>query len=244
MQLNTLADIRQRCQDRFDASVNNYISTTQWNTLINEAAAHLHNWIITSDEDYISKRYPIQLTAGVNQYSLPSDFFKDQQVFGVWTSPTGSGQTQQNYWPMRRLMVSEYRGNLLFYNRMFAPMPGGYLINGQQLILSAAPTDSNTSIEMWYCPHFTPLVNDGDILDISVTPGWDEFIVNQVVINAKIKEESDPSALMARQTELKAAIETDMINRDMGRPRHVVDASIGLWGAFPYGAWGLTGWEF
>lgn len=223
----TLADLRTRFYDRFDSGQQNYIVPAEANRLLNEGGAHLHNWIINSAEWYIWDKYPITVLGNQIDYPLPGDFFKDLKVFGVYNG---------NYIPLRRLMAEEFRGGMQTDSRLFMESRFGYMIMGQVLRIQPAPTLSTFNLEMWYTPHYTQLVNDTDTMDVSVAPGWDEFVINQAVIGARLKEESDTTALERRQAEIKTMIEADMVNRDMGRHQHVVDVEGVL---FPYGPWGL-----
>lgn len=258
MQSTTLADLIRRCVSRFDASVNDYITHEDWRELINEAYAHLFNWMITTDEDYVSSTYTFKLINNVAAYPLPSDFFKDQEMWGVTAQPIYSPSTESPppppgtppppyqpplYWPIPRIMRREYQGGSSIFYRTSWPTPLGFQIRGQQLLVSPTPAVTSVnyfSLEMWYAPHFTALVDDTDKLNPSIIPGIEEFIINQVVINARIKEESDTTQLQAEQDRIKLMVEGDMMNRDLSAPKHVVDAARYAW---PYGAWGLgAGW--
>lgn len=235
----TLADYRQRFYDRFDEGQSQYVDTAQANRLINEARAHLHNWIVTSGEWYIWQTYQIAVVANQTDYALPADFFKDLKVFGYYQSPVAS---TPYYWPLKRIMPQEFRGGPSDnYRYLYSGQPFGYLILGDRLRLTRVPSDTTFNIEIWYAPHFTPLVNDSDQELISVVPGWDEFVVNQAVISAKLKEESVVNDLLGRQAEIKDMIQREMINRDLGQTTRVVD--VGDDGGMGYGpAWTGGAW--
>lgn len=234
--LTTLADLRQRFYDRFDEGQSLYIDVAQANRLINEAGAHLHNWISTADEWYLWKRYTVLPQANVMDYPLPSDFHKSLKVFGTYANPT-PGQAAY-YWPLARIMPEEFRGGPASAFRLPFQQPYGYMILGNTLRLTPVPqVQQNYAVEMWYAPHYTPLVNDTDVMDISVAPGWDEFVVDYAVISAKIKEESVVADINGRMAEIKQMITDDMVNRDMGRPQHVVDVGGGYFGG-TWGGWG------
>lgn len=221
----TLLDYRTRFYSRFDEGQSQYIQAAEANILINEARAHLHNWIIVSNEDYLVNEFSWQFVANQSDYKLPGDYFKDLKVFGYYSD----GTDPATYWPIPRRMRGEYRGGsstLFRYGSTSTPFPCGYMVLGQVLRIDPAPAAATgTGIKMWYAPHYQPLLNDTDTESVFVVPGWDEYVVNQAVISAKMKEESDVSVLMARQGEIKALIEQDMMNRDMGQPQHVLDVS-------------------
>lgn len=234
----TLADLRLQCKQRFDVGTSQQIGDAEFNQLINQAGSHLHNWVVTTGEDYIIKMFPITAVTNQMDYALPSDFFKDLKFWAV--SPSSSGPSY--YTPMGRMMKGEFRGGISAYNRAGAPGPSAYMILGNVVRISPVPvTTTSLSYEMWYAPHYRTLVSDVDVMDVSIAPGWDEFVVNQVVINCRLKEESPVQDLMVEQERIKKMIEDDIMNRDMGKPQRVVDASSGSW---PYGPWGLAGWEW
>jgi hypothetical protein len=104
----------------------------------------------------------------------------------------------------------------------------GYMIMGNKLRLLPVPSQAQVGIALWYSPVYTPMALDTDTTEISVAPGWEEFVINQAVIAARIKEESDTQQLERRQAQITAMIEQSMVNRDMGRHQHVVDVDDGL----------------
>lgn len=230
----TLYDLRERCKARFDANTSSYISDSEWNVLINEAAEQLHNWIVLSGEDYLVKRHTIALESDVSEYPLPPDMFKALKVYGK--STTG-GTTSYQYWQLRRMMPGEFRPGIPDNSWALASSPFGYMISGQKFLITPnVGTDSNASIELWYTPLYTTLNNDADVVTPSV-PGADEFVVNQVVINARIKEESDVGPLLVVQNELKLRMQEALISRDLGAARTIVDVRRGdsFWGSFAAG---------
>jgi hypothetical protein len=217
-----LSDLRQRFYDRFDEGSSQYIDQAQANRLINEAGRHLHNWIVSESEDYIVRIYPIQVNVNQQDYPLPSDFFKDLKVWGVYTQTSGN---IPYYWPLMKLMKNEFRGGPATVFRYPFYGPFGYLILGQFLRITPIPVYNNFNLEMWYAPHYAELINDSDVVDVSVAPGWDEFIVNQAVIGAKLKEEADVADLVARNREIKDMIQQQVINRDLGMPSRLTEFS-------------------
>lgn len=239
----TLGDLIRRCRARFDAGQSQYITDDEWTALINEAAAHLHNWLITTNEGYVWKTWNVVLANNQRDYNLPADFHKDLQVYMTSYNP-GLPASVAAYRPLRRLMPEEYRGGSSAYIRGPFPTVAGYTLMGNIIRISPVPNNppSNIGIEVQYAPTYTAMVNTLDSPDMAVAPGWDEFVVNQVVINARLKEESDVTQLQQQQAIIKQQIESDMMSRDLGRAEHVVDADRGYGFGFPYGNWGLGGW--
>jgi hypothetical protein len=102
--------------------------------------------------------------------------------------------------------------------------PYGYMMMGQTLRIVPTP-QKVTNLLMWYVPMYVDLTADTDTLEMAMVPGWQEFIINQAVIAARIKEESDTAPLERRQQAIMGLMQASMINRDMGQHQRVVDVS-------------------
>ena len=218
----TLLDLRTRFYNRFDSGQAGYIGTVEANNLINEGARHLHNWVVSEAEYYIWKEGTITLQKGVSDYFLPPDFQKLLKVF----APQGNQLSGQaiNWRPIDRIMPEEYRGVNMGSN--WGPMPQvvqAYMLMGQTIRIMPVPPANPSPLLLWYAPVYKDLVNDTDVSAVSNDAGWEEFIVNQAVIGARIKEESDTSALESRQGQIMNMIQSSIINRDMGKRAHVID---------------------
>jgi hypothetical protein len=219
----TLAQLRTQFYNRFDEGQQNYILPAEANTLINEGAAHLHNWLVTEAEYYIWKEYSLPTVAGQSDYAMPSDFFTLLKLFGPAYGPAMPGVPA--WTPMRRIMPQEYKGGAMGAFQGPIPFwPYGYMMLGTTLRIIPTPQKAYNLL-MWYAPQWQDLVNDADLLEIADAPGWQEFVVNQAVIAARIKEESDTTPLERRQQQIMSLIQMSMINRDMGQHSRVVDVT-------------------
>ena len=56
--------------------------------------------------------------------------------------------------------------------------------------------------------------------------GWDSFVICAAAIDCVVKEEGDPSALMAMKEETKNRILSVSDNRDLGEPATVTDMAV------------------
>jgi len=218
----TLLDLRTRFYNRFDSGQAGYVGTDEANSLINEGARHLHNWVVSEAEYYIWKETTLPLITDQSDYALPADFQKLLKLFAPQVA-SAIGPTPR-WRPMERLMPEEYRGQN--YGVDIGQVPHrarAYMMMGQTLRVFPVPKTNPGNLLMWYVPQYVDLVADTDVSELSNDPGWDEFIVNQAVIAARIKEESDITPLQARQTQIMQMIQQSMINRDMGKHSHIVD---------------------
>jgi hypothetical protein len=219
----TLAQLRKQFYNRFDVGAQNYIQTDEANTLINEGASHLHNWLVTEAEYLIWQESQIPLVPGVSDYPFAPTVQKLLKLFGPAYNP--SSVSTPAWMPLHRIMPQEYRGgNMGALNTIQPFWPYGYMLMGQTLRIIPTPQKAMTLL-MWYVPVYVDLVADTDTTELALVPGYQEFIINQAVIGARIKEESDTSALERRQQQIMVLMQAAMINRDMGQPQHVVDVS-------------------
>lgn len=214
--LPTLASLRQAAYDLFDEGLQNYIQIPEMNRYINAGFAELYNWLVASGEDYFFTEVIGSFTNGTTDFALPADFMKVTKMFLL-----------PGYLPIPRIMPDEYRNvsgvtsTPLVYG---SSNPGqGYLLMGNYLRM-VGQYNRNDNFSLWYVPVCTQLVNDTDTWNFPYVSGWPQYVVTRAAIKARIKEESDPTELRNELREIKANIETDMQNRDMGRHRHVVDS--------------------
>jgi len=82
---------------------------------------------------------------------------------------------------------------------------------------STTPLASGT-VEMWYVPQFKKLSNSKDPVQISVPFGWEDFVALHAATRLLIREESDPSALMAERDRQRARIVSMIAPRDTFEP--------------------------
>jgi hypothetical protein len=80
---------------------------------------------------------------------------------------------------------------------------------------------AGTQFTLYYIPACPVLASDSDTFD--GVNGWDEYIVIDAAIKAKVKEESDISELMAAKSAIMKRIEDSAPNRDAGMGGRVVD---------------------
>ncbi|RYF32346.1 MAG: hypothetical protein EOO38_31080 [Cytophagaceae bacterium] len=177
---------------------------------------------MSEGEYYLWKEYSLPLIAGQSDYVLPTDFQKLLKLFAPMVAI--GNLAVPNWRPIRRLMPEEYRGqNFGVYSGPQPMLAQAYMMMGQTLRIFPVPPTNPGNLLLWYVPQYQNLVNDTDVSEISNDPGWDEFVINQAVIAARIKEESDTSQLESRQQQIMQMMQASMINRDMGKKAHVVD---------------------
>lgn len=95
---------------------------------------------------------------------------------------------------------------------------------------SLNPVTSGT-VEMWYIPEFTPLVDDGDQVSVAIPVQWEQLAVLGVAIKCLDSEESDSSALSMKFMQQSKEIKENAHDRDAGEAHRISDSS---------GRYGLT----
>lgn len=231
----SLYEIRLRAQQRADMVNNNFVTTPEWNSYINQSYYELYDLLITTYEDYyVAPRLTIT-TDGNQTFALPNGQNYSgapalYKMFGVDLGLDGSNNAfatlkkfdfiQRNRYVFPQITTTllgvfnlQYR--VVGGNIMFIPTPSA----GQQ-------------IGLWYFPRLTMMLRDSDVMDgIS---GWTEYVIVDAAMKALQKEESDISALMAEKMALKQRIEGSATNRDAGQPDTISDTRTNgeRWGTF------------
>jgi len=188
--------------------------------------------------------------------SAPSDMMNlgAASVSGKWTwsTPTGTALAPHRVeiYPYlvsgsnTRLRVVVDNGNEVLTSGNFAVAEGTTLdlgtlsatLTGLTIELRTINTTLDTTLDY---PVAGWTFNTGDPASVTdpKIKHWMEYVVVDAAIKCLIKEESDPSALMAQKVALVQRLESAAENRDAGSPQIVADStrSNGGWG------WGFNG---
>lgn len=228
MAAQTLLQLRTRALQRADMVNSQFVTTAEVTGLVNVALARLHDLLVTAYEDYyVTVATPFGLTVNKEAYDLVADcgIVDFEKIICVFLT-TGSGATLSRF-KLRKFRTNELgrlnNPQLIVLN--LAPALLWYRCMGNKLYLEpmASGGVSGWNCEVWYVPQAPTLVADSDTTDAGIVNGWDEFIVNEVAINLRLKEESDISGLMARQQVFEQKLEAVAQARDTSDPERVVD---------------------
>jgi hypothetical protein len=211
----TLAEIRTLVRQRADMEGSQFVTDAEVNKYINASYAELYDILVSRFDDYFSTTATFTLSGGANSYALPSDFYKarglDLQVNGSdWATVRAFNFQERN-------ARGRATSRLAYGFRNVT-----YRVMGSNLKFLPEDNAAGT-YRFWYIPRFTPLASDssqmGDVLD------FEEYVVVDAAIKCLIKEESDPSALMAIKEQLKQRILSMAADRDVGEPEKISDVS-------------------
>lgn len=231
----TLGQVRLYSQQRADRVNSQFVTTTEWNSYINQSYFELYDLLVTVYEEYYLAPPAIILTNGqVQMYQLPDGetSFLNQQAqpyvappfYKLWGVDVGLAATPaSNAWFTLRKFDAIQR-NQYVYPQINSSILGvfnmAYRLAGNQIWFIPTPS-GNQYIRLWYIPRVATLLQDTDVLDgIS---GWTEYVITDAAIKALQKEESDVTVLAAQKMMLKQRIEESGMNRDVGQSDTISD---------------------
>lgn len=242
----TRGSLKTRALQRADCLNQGFIDQSpggELEQMIDTEMSKLWDLLSSINEGYTEKG-PIYLNtvAYQRQYLLPSDFYKLVACYYV-----PQNQPQSGYkFPLRQYTNAEYgsRGN--YYN--WGPPPIYYKVDGQRGILFDPPPSQNQSsvVEIWYIPVFTPPASDTERVTNFILPGWEDYVIDGVAANIRIKEETDSTILLQRQQTFSDGLRANAATRDLFQPKRINDTGwkesgyddtygLGFWGY--YGVW-------
>lgn len=220
----TRGQLKQRAILRGDFLHTPYIDTSpggELEQLVDTELRRLWNLLTDLDESYTEiGPFFLNTTQGQRQYMLPADFYKLTAVYYVGQNQPPNGYRK----PLKQFMRHDYGMNA--YASSWGQPPIYYRVDGRRnIIFDPVPQNSQTGIiEYWYCPVFNQPASDSELLTYFVIPGWEDYVVDGVVINLRIKEGAeDVSFLSQRRNEFVAGVRLLAANRDRFNPQRVQD---------------------
>lgn len=207
----TLAEIRTRAMDRcdmlVDAAGDGYVDTAAWSRLIDAAYTELYDLLVSSGLYYFESTATVTAT-GAATYALPADHY---QTIGV-DYVRGSDSVA--------LELIGARGRNRY--RATGSRAYAYRVVGATIALYPSPASGQTYL-LTYVPAPASLVDAVDATTIDGVSGWEEFLVVVAAKKARIREESDVSALVAEENQLRQRIAEMAEQREAAEPRVIHD---------------------
>lgn len=191
--------------------------------LVDTSLAKMHNILASLYEDYFSALYQTVILANIDTYGLPSDCMKLRQVFYV----DSSGYR----WPLSRLNVSDLMTlpNTTTYS---API-FGYAYLGANIVITPKPTSApGGQLLFFYVPQYKPPVSDNEPIEYAMAFGWDEWVVNDVAYQIRLKANEPAEEIFREREKLEAQIREQARHRNAGDPPRVRDTGYGSNGTF------------
>jgi hypothetical protein len=212
----TLGEARLQAQQRADMVNSTFVSTAEWNTMINASYAELYDLLIGVYEDYKITSANISVLPNTDTYSLPATFYKLRGVDLVLDALGNAVSLRPFNFNERNSYMFTPTWNTvgLSYLR--------YHMQGDSIRFVPVPNGPQT-IKLWFIPAITRLSADADTLD--GVNGFEEYLILDAAIKARVKEESDVQELMIQKEAMKKRIESMAPARDAGEPEKVSDVN-------------------
>lgn len=245
-----LGMLRYQAQLRSDKLNSQFLTTDEWNILINKSMYALFDTLTVKDGENFVVASPYTFsTTGAKNYALPdgSATFAVNNVtppavyklLGIDCGVAVGNNAwvtlpRYNWIDRNRFIYPQLQANALgVFNLSYRQM-------GNQLYFIPNPT-AGQFIQIWYVPIMTMLLQDTDMLSFSIS-GWDEYVVLWTARQALLKEESFDQANMLGQdlALVQDRIETTAANRDQGSPNTISDTRTNT-GFYDGGGFGGTG---
>ena len=219
----TLDDMRTRVRELANMetqAASGFVTDAELARRLNEALKGLYDMLVEArGQEYYIKDTTFTLVSGVNDYSLPLDFYEGASV----VASNGSWSYQLRTWEMQELAAlssisAQTSGSLwsLRY-RYKGPLSAA---GSNQITIYPTPSDAFT-VTVWYIPAMTELVLGTDTFN--GVNGWEQWAVLTAAIDVLNKEESDTVALMTERAMVEARIRKLAGNQDAGRASRITD---------------------
>jgi hypothetical protein len=182
---------------------------------VNAELAALWDVLVSTYEDYAIKREKINVVAGIEDYSMPSDFYKFRKVFPI---QSGRRCAHLRKFDLNKLGEADSLSAILT-----SPIEETrYRITGNRLFLHPVPTAA-AELELWYVQQFDVIYNLDDAVDFRFPTGWEQYVVEGVAANALEKEDLDSTPFRTRQEKILGRIIVMAEDRDVGEPHLMQD---------------------
>lgn len=216
----TLLQLRTAVRQRADiVNSTQFFPDAELNSYINQSYFELYDLLVQKYGDNYFVQTPYSITTdGTNEfYNLPSDFYK---IIGVDLGLSNKNDSWVTIKPF--LMADRNRYSVPNFQSFYGVTNLRYKLNANQIWFTPIPA-ANQPIRLWYIPKMTTLNIDADTVDgIS---GWTEYIIIDVCIKIKQKEESDAAVFLKQKEDMMKRIESAAENRDAGSPKTVADVA-------------------
>lgn len=242
----SLGELRLRAQQRADRVNSQFVTSTEWNSYINQSMFELYDLLVTAYEDqFLAPALRFTITGNQAIYPLPDGtLYSGAAPFYKLSGVDLSLNTSQNAFVTVNKFNFIDRNNYVYPNSnstIYGVFNLRYRVMGTNIQFIPTPT-SGQVIQIWYIPRLNQLLADNDITTIGIS-GWLEYVIIRAAILALVKEESDTSALTAAFMDLRQRIQNSVQNRDNGMPDTISNVSRnGNWGGGSFSGEPSGGW--
>lgn len=220
-----LLALRTQAQQAANMENDGLVTTAEWNSLINYGAKRMYSVLASKfGEEYAMSSATVAIVSGQDTYDLPADFYR---MRGVDLSVSSRTVSCRRFQFRQRNM---YSWSAINWGGSGNGRPM-YMLSGSKIKFIPLPNVTGSVITLWYVPTMQVyvhgagvltsalLTNDDDTMDDVM--GFSRLIVLEAAIQAKIKDDNDPAALLAQRAEVMEWIEREAKDRDEGEPMFV-----------------------
>jgi len=198
-----------------DALVSDFANPQSLAYFMNYELAAIWDAMIAAHEDWCIRHHPVAVIPGIENYSMPTDFYHLRKVFPIFNGRRGSALKRFN---LQDLGEADSLAAILT-----APIEETrYKLAGNRLYLHPVPTQT-AELEVWYIPQFRPIENLSDTIDFRMPFGWEDYVIEGLAARLLEKEESDSSHCRAAQARVLQRILMLSEDRDEGEPHQMID---------------------
>ena len=199
----TFAQLREETRQYADMESSAFVSDEEVGRLVNQGLAELWHVLVQGDITRYAARTEIGTTAGTYEYVVPDDFASalhlekleasgSERAYRIEPFDLGDGHHGERSWYMAR------RG--LRWTILYQGADG----TGTRLRFNGDP--GSEFFRLWYIAAPTVLSLDDDEWD--GVAGWESWAALWAAEQLMAKEESDPSALIRRRSEMTTRMRT------------------------------------
>lgn len=216
----SLLQLRSRVRDLIDDENGVLVSDASLNDYINRSGARWH-YMIVQAYPFVFENLQTLTPTGSNPFdsSLPSDYYKTLGVRYL--------DDDDETYHLRRLDYKDRNKYIAFTNKDQAY---GYYLRQDSILLAPGPGVGSKNYEHDYIRNWRVLSLDGDIVmtggvnvSDSIMDSWVHWIVYDVAIEVRSKEESDVSQLMAQRSSVENDLFATIQDLDAANPQVVHD---------------------
>jgi hypothetical protein len=222
----TLSELRTSSQQRANLENSQFVTTSEWNSYINDSIKELYDLIIQKyGNDYYVNNVTFQTDGTTYLYPLPDGtLYSGATPFYKFLGlDLALSVTLDSYVTIRSFSFQDRNKYAVPNFQSFYGVTNlRYRMQGNNLWLTPIPAAGQT-LRLWYVPRSITLVSDSDETDCY--GGWNEYVIIDAAIKAMIKQELDITALAGQKMMMIQRIESAAENRDAGNPACVTDAA-------------------
>lgn len=208
---NLIADVRQRTNMETETD---YVTDAEITEYLNQELAELYTHLVSAEgQPHFRSSTPINVTAGISLYALPSDFWRIQEVVA---SLDGVFRTLEPF-------MSGERSELANTQLLSAHLVNGPRYRIQADNLEFLPSTRTFTATLFYTRNSPRLVAGSDTVD--GFNGYEVAAIYGTCATIMRKDDADPSFWSMQKDKIYRHIDAMAAHRDASHPERVMDVT-------------------